>query len=176
MSINIRPASQKDEPVLWQMIFEAAHMAEEGYTSLQAAKERPDLAHYVQDWGRGGDIGVVAIESTDNQPIGAAWARLLTGDEKGYGYINEYTPELAIGILPDYRGMGVGKAMLVQLLTLAKDIYPAMSLNTRATNLPAVRLYERVGFKKIEGSDVVNWVGGLSYNMLTQFEDLGEGK
>ncbi len=176
MSINIRQANQTDEPILWQMIFEAAHMVEEEHTSLQAAKARPDLAHYVQDWGRSGDIGVIAVDNTHNRPIGAAWARLLVGDEKGYAYIDDHTPELAIGILPDYRGKGVGKAMLVELLTMAKAMYPAMSLSTRATNLPAVRLYERVGFKQIEGSDIVNWVGGVSYNMLIQFENVDEGK
>ncbi|CAN5600781.1 hypothetical protein BH10CHL1_BH10CHL1_38910 [soil metagenome] len=176
MPINIRPASQIDEPILWQMIFEAAHMAEEGHTSLQAVKDRPDLAHYVQAWGRNGDIGVVATESTHNQPIGAAWVRLLVGDEKGYAYIDDTTPELAIGILTDYRGIGVGKTMLMALLAIAKATYPAISLSTRATNLPAVRLYERVGFKKIEGSDVVNWTGGVSYNMIIHFESSDEGK
>ncbi len=176
MSINIRPANQTDETFLWQMIFEAAHLAEEGHTSVQAAIDRPDLAHYVQGWGRSSDIGILAVESTHNQPIGAAWARLLLSDEKGYAYIDDHTPELAIGILPDYRGMGVGKAMLAQLLTIAKASYPAISLSTRATNLRAVRLYEQLGFKKIAGSDVANSVGGVSYNMLIRFESLDEGK
>jgi ribosomal protein S18 acetylase RimI-like enzyme len=176
VSIIIRRATPLDEPILWQMIFEAAHMAEEGHTTVQAAKERPDLAHYVQHWGEDGDIGVVAIEPEHNQPIGAAWVRLLIGNNKGYGYVDDETPELAIGLLPGYRGQGVGTTLLSQLFEIVQKVYPAVSLNTRVTNLPAVRLYERMGFRKVEGSEVTNWVGGISYNMVVRFYPRHEGK
>jgi ribosomal protein S18 acetylase RimI-like enzyme len=176
MSFTIRQAMPTDEPVLWQMIFEAAHMAEEGHTSVQAAKERLDLARYVQDWGRSSDIGVVAVEPEQHQSVGAAWARLLIGDDKGYGYVDDETPELAIGVLPSYRGKGVGSALLARLLEIAKEVYPAMSLSTRADNLPAVRLYEQMNFQKVAGSDVVNWAGGVSYNMLVRFAGSSEEK
>ena len=172
MSIIIRAATQADEPVLWQMIFEAAHMREEGYTNVQAAMDRSDLARYVEGWGRAGDIGAIALDTENNQPIGAAWVRLLVGDNKAYGYVDEATPELAIGIDPNYRGRRVGSALLAQLFELTRSHYPTMSLNTRADNLPAVRLYERMGFAKVEGSEVVNWVGGVSYNMVAQLATL----
>ena len=162
MSIITRAATQADEPVLWQMLFEAAHLREEGYATVQAAKDQPDLARYVAAWGRKGDIGVIAVDTENNQPVGAAWVRLFRGDDKAYGYIDEVTPELAIGVDPAYRGRRVGSAMLAYLLELTRIHYPAMSLNTRADNLPAVRLYERLGFQKIAGSEVVNRVGGAS--------------
>jgi ribosomal protein S18 acetylase RimI-like enzyme len=146
------------------MLFEAAHMGEEGYTSIQAARNNPELAHYVKGWGRTGDLGAIALND-DVQPIGAAWIRLLAGDERGYAYIDEETPELAIGVRPGYRASGVGTALLAYLINLAEEQYPAISLSTRATNLPAVRLYERMGFKKVEGSDVINRAGSLSYKM-----------
>jgi ribosomal protein S18 acetylase RimI-like enzyme len=176
VAIIIREATQADEPFLWAMIFEAAHMAEEGHTSVQAAKDRPDLARYVQDWGAQGDIGVIAFEPEHNQPIGAAWARLLTGDNKGYGYIDDVTPELAIGIAPSHRGRGVGTALLARLLEIAQAVYPAMSLNTRATNAPAVRLYEQMKFQKVEGSEMTNWAGGISYNMVVRFAPMAQGQ
>jgi ribosomal protein S18 acetylase RimI-like enzyme len=169
VSIIIRAATLADEPVLWQMIFEAAHLGEEGYTTVQAAKDRPDLARYVTAWGRKGDLGAIAVDPENNQSIGAAWVRLFLGDDKAYGYIDEVTPELAIGIDPNYRGRRVGSALLAHLLELVKAHYPAVSLNTRTDNLPAVRLYERMGFQKVEGSEVVNWVGSVSYNMVIRF-------
>ena len=48
----------------------------------------------------------------------------------------------------------------------AKD-HSAVSLNVRSTN-PAVRLYARLGFEKVGGSDMVNRVGGASSNMVAQ--------
>jgi ribosomal protein S18 acetylase RimI-like enzyme len=163
-NFHVRPAIQEDEPVLWQMLFEAAHLGDEGHTSVQIAKDRSDLAHYVAGWIRPGDLGVVA-EIDHTEPIGAAWVRLLKADDPGYGYVDDATPELAIGVHRDYRGSGVGTAMLARLIDMAKEHYPALSLSTRAANAPAVRLYKRMGFKKVSGSEVTNWAGGLSYNM-----------
>ncbi len=170
MTIAIRPATQVDEPVLWEMLFEAAHMREEGHTAVHAVKDRPDLALYVTGWKRVDDLGVIAIDTEKNLAVGAAWVRLLTGDDKGYAHVDDATPELAIGVHPAYRGQRVGSAMLAQLLQNAKAHYPGVCLSTRANNTPAVRLYERMGFRKVEGSDVVNWTGGVSYNMVVRFE------
>jgi len=164
LAFTLRPAAVADEPFLWQMLFEAAHMSEEGHTSALAAQDSPELDRYVNGRGRAGDLGAVAVTNS-MLPIGAAWIRLLTGQERGYAYIDEKTPELAIGVLPGYRGSGVGTALLAYLINLAKAQYPAIALSTRATNLPAVRLYERVGFQKVIGSDVINRAGSISYNM-----------
>ncbi len=34
MSYRIRPVTKDDEPFLWEMLYHAAHMAEEGATAL----------------------------------------------------------------------------------------------------------------------------------------------
>jgi ribosomal protein S18 acetylase RimI-like enzyme len=148
------------------MLFEAAHLAEEGETSVEAAMNHPLIARYVKNWGQPGDLGTIA--EVDRFPVGAAWLRLLTGDEKGFGYVDDETPELAIAVLPNFRGQGIGTALLQHLLELAKAIYPAVCLNVRESN-PAVRLYERIGFQTIKGSEIVNRTGGISYDMKLIF-------
>ncbi len=85
MDYSIRPATKEDEPFLGKMLYEAAHMAEEGESSIQAVMKHPDLARYVKEWGRANELGFIAIELNSNQSIGAAWLRLRTGDDKGYG-------------------------------------------------------------------------------------------
>jgi GNAT superfamily N-acetyltransferase len=89
-------------------------------------------------------------------------------DEKGFGYISDTLPELAMAVLPEYRGQGIGTQLLANILELANTHYPAVSLNVRADN-PAVRLYTRAGFRKVPGSETINRVGGISFNMIYEF-------
>src|SRR5262245_56019396 len=100
MDYTIRSLTAEDEPWLWEMLYHAAHMQEEGAQSPDAARANPDLARYVAGWGRAGDMGCGAIEAASGRPIGAAWLRLPIGERKGYGYIDDRTPELSIAVLP----------------------------------------------------------------------------
>ena len=163
MSYVIRPALKDDEPFLWEMLYYAAHMQEEGETALDAAKRNVDLVKYVRDWGRETDVGCIALDVSSNQPIGAAWIRLLVGDEKTISYVDAATPELAIAVLPAYLGKGAGPQLLTSVLEEAKKQYAAVVLSVRVNN-PARWLYERVGF--VVFGETVNRVGTASLNMV----------
>ena len=165
MNSIIRMATRDDEPFLWEMLYFAAHMDEDGEISSEAAKQNPDLVKYVSGWGRETDIGCIALEPRSNQPIGAAWIRLLIADEKTTSYVDDITPELAIAVLPEYLGGGVGTLLLQHLLEAAKQRYPRVVLSVRATN-PAKRLYERMGF--VITREIANRVGTPSLNMVVQ--------
>ncbi len=168
MNYSICPLTEKDEPFLWQMLYQAAHLGEEGNFKVEDAMNHPDLVKYVKNWGRKGDSGFVAILENSNQPVGAAWVRLFTGENQGYGYISDRIPELAIAILPEYRNQGIGTQLLKHLLVTAKTSYPSISLSTRATN-PALALYKRLGFEVVPGSETINRVGGISLKMKIEF-------
>src|SRR3954452_11863943 len=81
LAYTIRTAAPADEPILWDMLFYAANMAEDGATSSSVARSHPYLAEFVEGWGRLGDLGVVAINSADGHALGAAWLRRLSGPE-----------------------------------------------------------------------------------------------
>ena len=166
MSYSTHPITPEDEPFLWQMLYDAAHLHDEEDMSLPVLKKHPQLGKYVRDWGREGDLGFVAIanEIDANNKIGAAWLRLFPSTDPGYGYLDDRIPELAIAVLPQYRGQGVGTQLLDRLLAAAKPKFPAISLSVRDDN-PAVKLYRRFGFEAIEESETVNRVGGRSFNM-----------
>lgn len=53
-----------------------------------------------------------------------------------------------IAVLPAYRGLGVGEKLTESLLKFSRDKNMAfLSLEVRESNLPAIALYEKLGFK-----------------------------
>ena len=112
-----------------------------------AADER--LQRYISGWGRPGDVGMVA-EDGSGQQIGAAWFRLYSPEQSGYGFIDPSTPEVSIAVEQEWRGHGVGTALLNALLQAAAAAgFQALSLSVSPDN-PALHLYERLGFVKIK--------------------------
>ena len=97
------------------------------YWRLDEARER-QVYRYVQNWGRPGDAGVIALDGP--HPAGAAWYRLFTERAPGFGFVDERTPELTIAVVPSRRGRGTGKELLEALLRHARDEgYAAVSLS-----------------------------------------------
>ncbi|RDI48882.1 GNAT family N-acetyltransferase [Nocardia mexicana] len=165
-SAFLRPAAAADEPFLWSMLFEASHAEEQGMV-VDDLRSLPELARYVEKWGGPDDLGVIGGSERD-EPLGAAWIRLFTSDNAAYGFVDEHTPELAIGVAPSARGTGLGTALLTRLLDDARTRYDGVCLSVRETN-PARRLYERLGFEFVPGSEKTNRVGTTSITMLHRF-------
>jgi ribosomal protein S18 acetylase RimI-like enzyme len=149
---SLRRAADDDADFLWVALYHASYAAEIGIEDPRALRDRHELARYVEGWGRRTDLGVIAVEDRSGERVGAAWLRLLTGAAKGYGYVDDDTPELAIAVLPGHRGRGLGERMLRDLLDAARPHFDAVSLSVRADN-PARRLYERAGFRVVPGRD-----------------------
>ena len=153
MDYTIRPLAPEDEPVLWEMLYYAVYSAH-GEAPPREVVQKPELARYVEGWGREGDRGFLAHEPGGTQVIGAAWLRLPIGEHKGYGYVDDTTPELAFAVHPQHRKRGVGTALLTQLVRSTPD-EGAISLSLTA-HKPVLRLYERFGFKVVhESADAI---------------------
>lgn len=166
MTVTIRQITSDDIDTLWLMLFYAAHVDEEDGKTVQDARNNLGLEKYVARWGRNGDLGFVALDEHSNQAVGAVWARLFVGD-KAYSVTDDDTPELAIAILPDYIGQGIGTQLMQIFLDAAKKQFPAVALNVRADNA-ALRLYKRLGFEVV--TEMTNRVGTLSYDMRITFD------
>ncbi len=140
----IRSLLPTDEPVLWEMLYKALYVPVGEPALPRDIIQVPEIARYVQGWGRSGDRGCLAIDDQTGEPIGAVWVRLWVGDDRGYGYVDDDTPELAIAVLPNYRNQGTGTALLTQFLAAIPNSL-SISLSVAESN-PAVRLYDRFGF------------------------------
>lgn len=159
--VSIREATRGDADKLWLGLAWAAQMPGDGSDGdVEKAKSDPDLARYVEGFGGEDDLGFVAQNET-GEFLGAAWIRMM----HGYGYIDDQTPELSIGVAPDVRGRGIGARLLEALLTEADERHEAVCLSVRADN-PAKRLYERHGFEVVEDADLEKQTGTTSVTMI----------
>lgn len=146
---TIRPAGPADEPFLREMLYQSLFVEAGCEPHPRDVLNRPHIARYVSGWGRAGDMGFIAVDCRSRQPFGAVWCRLSDGEDRGFAHTDDETPEMGVALLPEYRGRGVGTALLKHLLEEARGRYPAISLSVSPHN-PAMRLYERLGFETVE--------------------------
>lgn len=157
-----RPATRGDETFLREMLYEAIYVPVGEQAPARSILDHPDVARYLVGWGRDGDLGVISEESATGNAIGAAWLRLWTENDHGYGFVDTETPELLIAIRPGHRGKGVGTSLMNALLRAAHSRFKTVSLSVWPEN-PAKRLYQRLGFE-IVGRH------GRAWTMLRKFD------
>jgi GNAT superfamily N-acetyltransferase len=145
---NVRAATSQDATFLQEMLTIAANWRPGSPVRPVAEVIRePVLAHYVIGWPRHGDFGFVAEM---DHPVGAAWCRLFPAHDPGYGFVDEATPEVSIGVSAEARGRGIGTSLLTALVREAgRRGLTALSLSVEPDN-PAIRLYERLGFQIVD--------------------------
>ncbi|MGW5578340.1 N-acetyltransferase family protein [Micromonospora chokoriensis] len=147
--LGIRTATPADSDFLADMLVEAVNWLPERNWSRDQILANPALAHYVADWMRPDDFGLIAVDRTD-RPVGAAWFRFLTADDPGYGYVSDDVPELTIGVVESWRGRGVGRVLLRAVLDAARARgIRTVSLSVERANF-AARLYAAEGFRTVE--------------------------
>jgi GNAT superfamily N-acetyltransferase len=138
----LRPVDIHDVRFLRDMLRHAYHWR------FAEDEERP-VYRYVQNWGRRGDAGIVAMDGPHS--YGAAWYRLFTAREPGFGFVDELTPELTLAVVPSRRGKGAGKELLEALLRRARDDgFHAVSLSAAKEQ---ASYYEKFGFETVSESE-----------------------
>ena len=146
--MNIRPVTNDDVAFLRKMMYEAARWSPDWPREpIEEVLADPALVRYHQGWGRPGDGGVLA--EVDGHPVGAAWYRLFTEAEPGYGFVDEKTPELSIAVAPLHRRKGIGEAVLRSCMVQAREEgYQSLSLSVAVHNRSRM-MYQRAGFEKV---------------------------
>ncbi len=152
---HIRPILPADLPFMRETLYQSIFVQPPLPRSILDA---PEFRHYISDWGKLHDAGFVAVDS-DGTPIGAAWLRLLTHDDPGYGYVDDDTPEVCtLAVVSEWREQGVGRALMAALLHHADARYAQVSLSCDPNN-PAMHLYQRLGF-------VYHGISGTSHTLV----------
>ncbi len=89
------------------------------------------------------------MAEVEGKIVGAVWARIMND----YGHIDDKTPSLAISLYKEYRGLGIGTAMMKEILSLLKSHgYSQVSLSVQKANY-AAKMYLKIGFKIIRENE-----------------------
>jgi ribosomal protein S18 acetylase RimI-like enzyme len=151
----IRKGSAADVPFMRSMLAHAYAWR------VNAFEADIPLSRYVDNWGRPGDLALIAHE-TGNR-VGAAWLRVFSPEEPGYGFVDDTTPELSIAVVPSRRRHGLGHELMDALVGAARAAgHEAVSLSVESDS-PAVAFYERNGFERVREQE-----GGLVMLRLLQ--------
>jgi ribosomal protein S18 acetylase RimI-like enzyme len=144
----IRPILSKELPLLEDFLYEAIYQPAGSDPLPREVIRRPEIALYIEDFGRPGDCCLVA--EVDGRLAGAVWVRLFPDDRKGYGTLDSDTPELSISLYPQFRNRGIGRALLTAMLDELKTAgFRRVSLSVQKENA-AAGLYRSLGFDVVE--------------------------
>lgn len=148
MNYIIRKLRQEEVKILDTFLYEAIFIPEGVEAPHMEIINQPELQIYVDDFGtKDGDICFVA--ETDGVIVGAVWVRIMDD----YGHVDDETPSLAISLLKEYRGNGIGTELMKRMLAELKSCkYKKSSLAVQKQNY-AVRMYKNVGFEIVDENE-----------------------
>ncbi len=107
MQYNLRPLKREEYSMLEEFLYDAIFVPSGEAPPPRSVLLEPSIQNYYQDFGRAHDYCLVAEQ--EEMLLGAVWARVLSSPLKGYGYVDEHTPELAISVQKEFRNRGTGK-------------------------------------------------------------------
>lgn len=109
---------------------------------LVAAPPIEQVREFVRMILAGGGVQMLALDSA-GQVVG--WCDLVRDTRPGFGH----TSRLGMGLLPAVRGRGVGRRLAEACISAAAERgAERIELEVFASNAPAIRLYERLGFTR----------------------------
>lgn len=145
MNAIIRPIRPDELCLLDDFLYEAIFQRDRENRLPRTVIRQPELAVYIRDFGQSAHDRCLVAEK-DGRAAGAVWTRILSGDVKGFGYLDAQTPEFAVSLYPEYRGQGIGTALMSAMLRVLKQAgYPRASLAVQKDNY-AVSMYQKAGF------------------------------
>ena len=148
MDYTIREIQKQEYPLLDNFLYEAIFIPEGIEPPPKTIITSPELQVYVERFGESiDDLGLVA--EVDGKVVGAVWVRIMND----YGHIDDETPSLAISLYKEYRGFGIGTAMMKEILTLLKSHrYSRVSLSVQKANY-ATKMYLKIGFEIVKENE-----------------------
>ena len=136
MNYKIRQLKEDEYVLLNDFIYEAIYIPEGKEAPPKSIINQPDIQVYISDFGKQKD-DYCFIAEVDEKIVGAVWVRIMND----YGHIDNETPSFAISLYKEYRGCGIGTALMEQMLSSLKQMgYKKTSLAVQKENY-ALKMY-----------------------------------
>ena len=147
--IVIREIREYEIEKLEDMLYESIYQPDDQNLIPRSVLKIPKVYAYIKDFGKSKDDYCLVAESY-GKIVGAVWVRILFDEPKGYGNIDEKTPEFAISLFKKYRNQGIGTNLMNRMIDyLRENHYAQASLSVQKENY-AVKLYKKLGFEIIK--------------------------
>ena len=151
--MEIRPIRPEEYPLLEDFLYDAIYLPEGTAPPSKSIIGQPELSVYIDNFGQSDDLCLIA--ESGRHILGAVWTRILAGKVKGYGNIDEFTPEFAISVKKEFRKQGIGSRLMKEMIELLKcKGYERASLSVNKDNY-ACHMYQKLGFQTVpKGHDI----------------------
>jgi ribosomal protein S18 acetylase RimI-like enzyme len=138
----VREAKDEDFPSIWKIFRKVVGEGE--YTPTIRSDNTPDRHEY-------------SLHEEDDKKKFITVLCVIEGQVVGYATVEEsmwdlsrHAGELGIAVLPQFRRIGVGSALLDSVLGVASEKgFKKVNLSVFHTNRNAIKLYKRFGFRKV---------------------------
>lgn len=141
--VQIRRATERDIPVLREF--------EQGVIGAERPFDetlKPDpIRYYDLDFLMQAADSDVFVAESGNKAVGSAYVRILPA--KAYLRHERYAYLGFMYVVPEYRGKGINRQIIEMLCSWANERgISEIRLDVYAANAPAIRAYEKAGFRK----------------------------
>ena len=148
MNYTIREMKPTEYPLLNDFLYEAIFIPEGVAAPPKSIINSPELQVYVADFGTQKHDKALLAE-TGGKVVGAGWVRIMND----YGHIDDETPSFAISLYKEYRGLGIGTALMKEMFDILKDTgYAQVSLSVQKANY-ATKMYLKLGFEIVNENE-----------------------
>ena len=148
MNYTIREIDTTEYPLLNNFLYEAIFVPEGVEAPPKSIINLPELQVYVSNFGTQKHDRALLAE-VNGKVIGAVWVRIMND----YGHIDDNTPSFAISLYKEYRGLGIGTALMRKMLaTLKNNRYKQASLSVQKANY-AAKMYLKLGFEIVKETE-----------------------
>ncbi|WP_238599257.1 GNAT family N-acetyltransferase [Corynebacterium heidelbergense] len=149
-ALVFRPLHSDEQGLLEEATLENMNWCGQRFTMCDILRERK-FAHYTRVDADRGDFALAAVRQGD--VVGVVWAQFLGSADPGYGYVDDFTPEVSLWVHSEARKRGIGRQLLRAVVQAGRQRgFQQLSLSVEEGN-HARELYESEGFVAVAGRE-----------------------
>jgi len=148
MEYRIREMQKTEYSLLDDFLYEAIFIPDGVQPPERSIIRLPELQVYVAGFGKKKD-DICFLAEVGGKAVGAVWVREMND----YGHVEDGVPSFAISLYKEYRGHGIGTALMKRMLCeLRRRGYEKASLSVQKANY-ATKMYLKAGFDIIDENE-----------------------